>query len=202
MISYNGIVELCGHKGTGKSNIAMQESKNYKTLYLCSNVFPISRYFKIVDKSTYYKDEMKDRFFIKIIHEFVFLKFLIDYQLEVAIVDLEVELLVIDALDHLLYTEVGNKTIYSEIFEMITKLKELQYKYNLKVLIINCWYESGNIDGIRVGNRLLGISWSYLINTRILVEKKGCLKVVMSPVEIDNKIIEFEITENGIKYNI
>ncbi|EOB14299.1 hypothetical protein NBO_31gi003 [Nosema bombycis CQ1] len=44
MLSYYGITELVGDSGSGKTAIAIEESKQFKTLYLTSTNFPIERF--------------------------------------------------------------------------------------------------------------------------------------------------------------
>ncbi|EOB14985.1 hypothetical protein NBO_11g0056 [Nosema bombycis CQ1] len=44
MLSYYGITELVGDSGSGKTAIAIEESKLFKTLYLTSTHFPIERF--------------------------------------------------------------------------------------------------------------------------------------------------------------
>lgn len=172
MLVYFGITELIGEAGSGKTSIAVEESKIYKTLYLTSTNFPIRRY--DFTKSNY---EDCDIEFVQTISS---LLYVINHKMKAK----AYELIVIDNLFHIVFLESRSRM---EVTNVIYLLKRLIQKYGLKVLVINtCSFETLDRNKVSFISRL-GLNWEYHVNAKYVSRKKGdvfMVELVKSPVNL------------------
>jgi hypothetical protein len=193
MLEYCGITELTGRPGTGKTAIAVEESKRYRTLYIATTTFSARRYGGS-------SREVTDRIFVGYIGDIEALNAFIMGRLEEVVAGWEIELVVIDSLDHLLCTE--EKYPYSRIAAMASKLKRLNEKYSTRMLIVTCCYGSWDVEGLRIANPLLGLSWLYMVNTRYICTREDgarVLSLVHSP-RGDGGQLRYEIRESAVLF--
>lgn len=159
-----GISELCGRKGSGRTNLAISQSCLHNTLYISSAPFPIKRYLQMQGHA----GARDKKLLVAEPHSARDLWFLVKHKLGGCVVDEEVELVVVDSLDHLLHIEARRKELYEMLVDIVKVFKNLVHAHGLRVLILNSWQLSRKTGS---GGWSLGLSWSYLINTRILVKK-------------------------------
>jgi hypothetical protein len=213
MLGYHGITELCGGRGTGRSTIALEESTRRRTVYFETRRFCIKRYIEMLNvddsmctlinhvNNTCSLCRRLGNMFVKMVHNVNQLRFLVEYRLESFISEHKIELVVIDALDHICYAE-DRIDLFKDVYFIILKLKEINTKYNTRVLIINGWYNHKRRGMYWGVNWVLGYSWLYLINTRILLTKLNNIReaeVIQSPkCEAPKRC--FKIEKRGIVY--
>jgi hypothetical protein len=186
MLRYYGITELTGSPGTGRTAIAVEESKKYRTVYITTTTFSIQRYRGSAR-------EVTDRILIRYLGDIEALSAFIMSELEAVIAEWGIELFIVDSLDHLLCTE--ERYPHRRVSTMVNKLKSLNGRYGTRMLIITCHYGGWSIGDLCIPNPRLGLSWMYAVNTRYVCTRESgtrTLSLVHSPVD-DESQLEYKI---------
>jgi hypothetical protein len=168
MLKYYGITEIIGDSNVGKTAVCIEESKKYVTMYLTSTNFCIKRYEKP------YTD-----IYIRLVQSLDDLIISISYCKY-----FHIELLIIDNLSSIVFLD--NNSHY-KICKMIYFLKNMIFKYKMKVLLVN----NANpqfINSKMFFNYKLGLNYEYHVNTRYHIHKKNkdrIIEVVKSPIDLE-----------------
>lgn len=195
MMNLRGISELCGRKGSGRTNLALYESCMHNTLYISSVSFPIRRYLQM----RMHASACDKKLLVAEPHSTRDLWFLVRHKLSECVADEAVELVVVDSLDHLLQTEERRKELYEMLVEIVRVLKNLVHARGIRVLILNSWQPSRKVGA---GEWSLGLSWSYLVNTRILVRRTPGRRVCETLISVtgDKPSWCFVINDTGVVF--
>lgn len=188
-----GISELCGRRGSGRTNLALSESCRHNTLYMSSSPFPIRRYLQMRAHAGVHGKKL----LVAEPHAARDLWFLVRHKLGKCVADEAVELVVVDSLDHLLQTEERRKELYEMLVETVRVFKNLVHAHGIRVLILNSWQPSRKTGA---GEWSLGLSWSYLVNTRILVRRTPGGRVCETLISVagDRPSRCFVINDTGV----
>lgn len=190
-----GISELCGRKGSGRTNLALSESCMHNTLYISSAPFPIRRYLQM----RMHARTREKKLLIVEPRSARDLWFLVRYKLSECVADEAVELVVVDSLDHLLQAEERRKELYEMLVEVVRVFKNLVHAHRIRVLVLNSWQPSRKTGA---GEWSPGLSWSYLVNTRILVRRTPCGRVCETLISVvgDRAMRFFVIDDTGVVF--
>ncbi|AFN82723.1 putative recombinase-like protein [Encephalitozoon romaleae SJ-2008] len=192
MLEYYGVTELTGKSGTGKTAIAVEESKELATIYITTTTFCIGRY-KGASK------EVMDRIIVKYIPSIEYLASFVMNSMERIIVERRTGLVIIDSLDHLLATE-GMGMDRGILFGVVNRLKRMNQKYGVNILVVTYHYGSWTIGAFCIPNPMLGLQWMYMVNTRYVCSRAGdkrTLRLVRSPF-MKSKAWEFVIGSSAV----
>ncbi|KAF9762197.1 hypothetical protein NGRA_2172 [Nosema granulosis] len=187
MLHYYGITELIGEPGSGKTALAIEESKIYKTLYITSTNFPIKKY--DFNKNKY------EEVYIEFVQSTAELLFVLNIKLK----QIVVELIVIDNLYHIVFLDKKSRL---EVTNLIYILKRLIQKYKIRVLVVNtCCFKT--IDEHKVSFiSKLGLNWEYHVNCKYVCKKMGeggyTVELVKSP-ENNNCKQSYRINKTSIE---
>ncbi|ADM11246.1 putative recombinase-like protein [Encephalitozoon intestinalis ATCC 50506] len=187
LLKYHGVTELSGKPGSGKTAIAIEESKEFPTIYLTTTAFCIERY-----KGS--SKEVMDRVVIKYIPTIGHLASFAMNSIERIVVESNTRLIIIDSLDHLLATE-GMGMSRGVLFGIINKLKRVSQKHLVNILVVTCHYGTWTVGSFCIPNPVLGLQWMYMVNTKYICSRNGekrTLKLVRSPLA-SSGTWEFEI---------
>jgi hypothetical protein len=189
MLSYYGITELVGDSGSGKTAIAIEESKQFKTLYLTSTNFPIERFD--------FTQNQYDNVFIEVIQSISDLLFVLNSKFKPTVFIFE--LIVIDSLYQIVFIE---KRSTREVTNLIYILKRMLKMYkNLRILVLNtCCLKTIRSNRVSFISKL-GLNWEYHVNTKYKCQKQGenyKIEMVKSPMN-QELIVNFKIKRNGIE---
>ncbi|CAD26257.1 similarity to hypothetical protein YK82_CAEEL [Encephalitozoon cuniculi GB-M1] len=192
LLKYYGVTELTGCPGSGRTAIAIEESKTRPTIYITTTTFCIGRY-----KES--PPEVMDRIVVKYVQSIEYLASFVMNSIERIIVERSIELVVIDSLDHLLATE-GMGMDRRILFSITNKLKRMNQKHSTDVLVVTCHYGSWTVGSFCIPNPILGLQWMYMVNTRYVCSKDGdrrMLRLARSPLK-DSRAWEFEIGASSV----
>lgn len=181
-----GLTEICGRKGDGRTNFALTHSCAHATVYVSTTQFPIRRYAEIRSHSAHEK-----ALFVSVLHSVSDLWFVVKHKLDDFVAANQIELVVIDSLDHLLHAEDKNKRLYAMVVEIVRILKNLVKKHELSVIVLNSWNKGS-----------LGLSWSYFVNTRLLIKRTRNERICECLISVtgDRPQRRFVITEKGVEF--
>lgn len=167
MIPLNGIVEIVGESGVGKSLFALSLCKYFinddelNTVYLSHNIIK----FKNIPKNVMLKK-------INSLTDLIIC-------LKAEILNFRIKLLIIDDLEDYLYLYKTPRKYSNEIFQIIRILKKLYFFNNINIVIINESYKINNtITDIEIKNFYFGLPWEYLINMRYIVKKVDGYRII------------------------
>lgn len=189
---YPGVTEICGESGSGKTQFCMQlclnvERKN--SLYICTeDVFPHKRLQQMA--SCFYqknKDDMNlanvseitDNIFIEHAADLDALWGILDVQLPVMLSSKSIKLIVIDSIAALFRVEF-NVSQMAERAKVLAKMGSFLHKYThqfqICIVCVNQVMDvfnqsSVNSHSLQKVMPALGLTWSYHVNTRILLSR-------------------------------
>lgn len=192
LLKYYGITELSGRPGSGRTAIAIEESKGLGTIYITTTTFCIERY----EGSP---KEVLDRIIIKYVPSIEYLASFVMNSVEGIVIERSIGLVVIDSLDHLLATE-GMGMDRGVLFNIVNKLKRLNQKHSARILVVTCHYGSWTIGSFCIPNPALGLQWMYMVSTKYMCCRDGdrrTLRLVRSPLK-DSGVWRFEIGRSWV----
>lgn len=150
----NGIVEIVGEPGTGKTSLALFIKKELKTLYI----------------SNHPANFIKENNVIPIrIDSFLKLKVFFTNELRCLVKAENVQKIILDGLEDFLYVFERPRMESGGIFLIMKILKELCFKSNIAVIVVNSSYSKFEVDGVYARNSYIGLPWEYMINRRYLI---------------------------------
>lgn len=173
--------------------MAIEHACLHNTVYVSSVPFPIQRYLKTREGKGAAK-----KFFISEIHSVSELWFLVKHRLRDFVAREEIGLVVIDSLDHLLYTEKKDRNLCGMLGSIVRDLKNVIHRYSAKVIVINSWCRSRNSGP----GWSLGLSWSYLVNTRLLIKKTTNERTCEALISVNGQRTKeiFVIDNTGVEF--
>ncbi|AFM98001.1 DNA repair Rad51-like protein [Encephalitozoon hellem ATCC 50504] len=192
MLKYCGVTELSGKPGTGKTAIAIEESKELATIYITTTTFCIERY-----KGT--SKEVMDRIIVKYIPGIEYLASFVMNSMERIIIEMGVRLVIIDSLDHLLATE-GAGMDRRILFGIVNRLKRMNQKHEVNILVVTYHHGNWTVGTFCIPNPMLGLQWMYMVNTRYICCRDGdkrILRLARSP-SMESRAWEFEIGSSAV----
>lgn len=168
MLKYYGITEIIGESNIGKTAVCIEESKKYVTMYVTSTNFCIKRYKKPYTEVYIRLVQSLDDLIISIRYCKYF----------------HIELLIIDNLSSIVFLDSNS---HHKICKILYFLKNMIFKYKLKVLIVN------NASSQFLNSKMffayrLGLNYEYHVNTRYHIYKKNkdrIIELVKSPIDTD-----------------
>lgn len=188
-----GFTELCGKKGSGRTNLAIDYACSHNTAYISSTPFPIRRYFQVQSG----KGQSR-KLFISEPRSVAELWLLVKHRLGAFVAREGVELVVIDSLDHLLCTERKDRALCSMLVDIVRDLKDVIHRHSVPVVVVNSWRGSRKTGS----GWSLGLSWSYLVNTRVLVRniagERTCEDMISATSH--SVVQRFVIHDQGISF--
>lgn len=191
----NGLIELVGLSGSGKTNIAAQmavtaaagESDKCVLIINTEGPFPVKRIHQIAFSNQYDVDprDIIDRIKIQKIDRVEELTDFVDGQLPLICQNQKVALLIIDSVAAPYRTEFDKDYTAARsvaLFNLSTTLKYYSETFQFPVILVN--QATADMDQFRAGESdwkpALGISWSYCISFRLIVSKTS-LKREITP---------------------
>jgi len=198
-IVYPGITEICGESGSGKTQLAIHlcltaqlESIRHNdpagALYISTeDAFPTKRLYQMAQyfnkqhaTASACPSNLTDRIYIEHCGDLEDLWSLLDVRLNALLSKVKVKLIVIDSIAALFRTEYDLSEMHERAI-MLAKfgrlLHDISFKKNLCVVCINQVSDvfdekrtalNAN-DGCRSVAPALGLTWSYYVNTRLMI---------------------------------
>ncbi|KAM0672633.1 DNA repair Rad51-like protein [Ordospora colligata] len=193
LLEYYGLTEITGAPGTGRTAIAIEESKTCSTIYITTKALCTDRYHGS-------SHEQMDRIIIKRVSTISQLLMFVTNCIEQLIVERGVELVIIDSLDHLLVSEEQGSMGHRSVFTIMNRLKRMNQKYFIDVLAVTCYYGNWVVENFCIENPVLGMQWEYMVNTKYMCIKDHdgrILKLVKSPIQDPHDVV-FEIHASSV----
>lgn len=216
-IPLNGITEIAGESGVGKTQLCLQlalmeqlplhlNGKNKSVVYISTeDIFPAKRFNQMVkefrSKFNIHSVEFEDNMFLKHAADFHQLLKCLKTQLPSLLKVKRVGLVIIDSIAGLFRAETVNSysTRSKQFLQIIQELNSLNGK-NIFIVCVN-----QVTDNIQIGKTepCLGLSWSNLISSRFFItrdinSKLRKFSVLFAP-NLPNKTCCFSITQQGIE---
>ncbi len=185
-LEINGITEIIGDSGVGKTHIAIHIKKELKTLYISSKISK-KRWFP-------------DNYVIESLNSFLEFKVFVAKELKNTVKEKKIEKIVIDGLEDYLFIIDNPRKHSNEIFRIIKVLKYLYFMKKIFIIIINSSNRKWMIDDVEIVNNYFGLPWEYMINTRYLVTKiadQRWVSLVSGRKDVHRR---FYIDDDGIKF--
>lgn len=187
-----GICEIAGLKGSTKTTFVLNLTIEKRILYFSSKKFPynlLHKIYKIKECTNNCESCAKlEKIYIKNVNTLEILKTLI-FNIEEFIINKKIELIVIDTLDTLCIED-------NNVYRLVQKLKNISFKYTVKIYILNELIDKKNGTSYR-----MGMHWRYSINERILLKKNKTIKLnYQNFVEEQSYEKEYKIENGIIKY--
>lgn len=195
MLRFYGVTELAGPPGSGRTAICMDEARRYRTAYVATAPLCTQRY---ADASA----ETMDRIFVESVSSIEALASFAMHSLERLVVARDIELVVVDSLDHLLAAEERSSRMHSLVESIVRRLKRMNQKHGVHVLVVTCHYGGWVVGLFCIGNPTLGLGWMYMVNTRYVCERRGderMLRLVHSPMNDEQEWV-FSIGPCRVSY--
>ncbi|KAH9411745.1 hypothetical protein HK407_03g04940 [Ordospora pajunii] len=193
LLEYHGLTEITGAPGTGRTAIAIEESKTCPTIYITTKALCTSRYHGS-------SHEQMDRIVIKHVSTTSQLLMFVMNCIEQLIVERGIELVIIDSLDHLLASEERGGSGCRSVFAIMNRLKRMNQKYLVDVLAVTCHYGNWVVENFCIENPVLGMQWAYIVNTKYMCIKNHdgrTLKLVKSPIHDPHDAV-FEVHASSV----
>lgn len=189
MIPLEGVTEIVGEPGVGKSIFALSlcnyfsDGDNLNTIYLSHNQIK----FKKIPQNV----------IIKRIETLLDLRICVTHEIEYLMKQFKIKLIVIDDFEDYLYVQDSPRKQANEIFQIIRILKKLCFVKGSNIVIINKTYKYSDVIklDIEVKNRYFGLPWEYLINSRYIFRKIDDCRIIEA-FNINKKYV-FTINNNG-----
>jgi len=197
---YPGVNEICGESASGKTQLCMQlclmckypnGQPNRGSLYICTeDVFPTKR-LQQMSQRFYERNKAKlcfqslhevtDDIFIEHVVDIDDLWTLINARIESLLENSSIKLIIIDSVAALFRAEFEYQDM-AERAKLLAKLGQrlhaLSFKYKLCIVTVNQVSDvfDGtssivNMDGTRNVAPTLGFTWSYVVNTRLMLAR-------------------------------
>ncbi|ELQ76497.1 hypothetical protein THOM_0525, partial [Trachipleistophora hominis] len=195
MLKYNGIVEITGKKGSGRTNIVLKESQRKGTLFISVKPLPINRYTNLLAKKYGNKiteiDDHLNNTFILIINKLERLEAFILYKLNDLVKKHGISLIVLYEIDFLLlddYVEMDS------IFCVMNKLHEIKYNNRLDVVFVTLYRK------VFSHNYNIRLSMEYFINERYQVSRRNDARKIVHVNYSNNDVFNVLITDDDVIY--
>ena len=215
----NGIIEICGLAGSGKSNICFhiackrfQKFPNQKIIYISTEgKIPIERINQIGNFIGI--NNISDNFLLYNVNEINELSKIIHLNLPELFKEnsnFNPSLIIIDSIASLFRIEIDTSNVSSLLlrtrilFDFSSTLKWLSYQYSCPIIITN--QATANFNHFTNFNQdwtpSLGLSWSNCINIRFIISKTNMKREIINSIITNNNENIIESTENVIIRNI
>ncbi|XP_065660651.1 DNA repair protein XRCC3 isoform X2 [Hydra vulgaris] len=242
-IIFPGVTEICGESASGKTQLCLQIclnaliSDSYSSvLYICTeDAFPMKRLQQmseiIIKKIPFAAPTiLTDRIFIEHTAELDDLWTLLNIKVDLLLSNQKIKLIVLDSVAALFRAEYDASNMINRsqmLAKFGLKLHHISHKYKICFVVVNQVSDDFNslksVDafGSKKVVPALGLTWSYMVSTRILLsrtdltctmfqnnqagkEQKSCdsvvrsLKVLHAP-HLPQVICHFIVDEEGVK---
>ncbi|XP_045502550.1 DNA repair protein XRCC3-like isoform X2 [Colias croceus] len=211
------LTELYGESGSGKTQLAMQVAAQCGmdgSVYICTeDIFPVKRFNKISESvhGNIISYECRQNMYIEHLTEGQDLLSCIRVRLPKLLGNKRVSSIIIDSIAAPFRCDNSNYVQRAEdLRELAISLLSIAQKFNCAVICVN--QVSSTFDETDDVLPSLGLAWSNMITYRMLLKRTNKviyfqdsntnvreLTIVFSPC-LPNKISEFIITANGIKF--
>lgn len=213
-----GITEICGVSGSGKSQLCLQLSLmaqypqtlgglSGRVIYICSEPFHLRRWQQLIksfpkkiDQENKYKIRFSDNIFIQNVADYEKFENLFP-KITVLVSSKNIKLLILDSVTALFRGSPSDSLGLQKAKELRTIAKflyKLSKEYKVAIVCVNQVTQIlDNAEPVPA----LGLVWENLVNTRIQLKKNLSsrnLSVIFSPI-LPPQEIKFTITSSGVE---
>lgn len=187
----NGLTEIYGESGSGKSQICLQLSLNVQlpeylggfnkgSIYICTeNNFPSNRLFQMIEgfKQKYSHHELddihySDNIFVQYTKDIKDFLNTICNKIQILMKTRKIGLIVIDSVGAIFRTETDYITRAKDMRRMAYKLLKLSNEHECSIVIVN--QVRSLMDDSDSVVPCFGLAWSHLLDTRIQISRTNC----------------------------
>lgn len=193
MLQYDGLIEITGKKGSGRTNIVLLETLGKKAMFISLKPFPINRYVTLLMskyKNTVEVDKHLNNFYIIILNQFKRLRLFVIYKLEYLVKKHNIEFLILYEIDFLLFEE---KINHKDVFYIMRELQRIRHVQKIQIIFVTLYKKTF------VKNFNLKLGMEYYINRQYRVSKKLDRREIIE-MNTNNKKHFFTITDDSVLY--
>ncbi|ELA47775.1 hypothetical protein VCUG_00736 [Vavraia culicis subsp. floridensis] len=193
MLEYNGIVEIAGKKGSGRTNLVLKESLCKRTLFISVKPFPINRYADLLTKkygnSILEIDNHLNNTFIIIISQIEKMEAFILHKLDSMVKQHGIALIVLYEIDFVLLDDCIEM---SSIFHIMNKLHRIRHSNGLHVVFVTLYRKVFSY------NYNIRMSMEYFINERYHVIRRNGERTITRIGHINDGVFNMQITNDDV----
>lgn len=189
-LSGNGLTEIFGESGSGKSQICLQLSLNVQlpvylggfnkgAIYICTEgKFPSNRLYQMIDgfKQKYiHKDfdniNFGDNVFVQLTKDIKEFLVTICNKIPILMKSKKIGLIVIDSIGAIFRTETDYISRANEMRIIAHKLLELSNEHHCSIVVVNQVRALMDEETVNSVVPCFGLAWSHLVDTRIQISR-------------------------------